>query len=320
MYNAAMAATRIDVHHHLFPPPFVADLVGREHYLARGVARHWTPQTSLDDMDAAGIATAFTSITAPGLAFIARERLCAANRACNEFGARMVVDHPQRFGLFASLPLPNVDDALREIAYALDEIEADGIGVFTSYSGKWLGDPAFAPVMDELDRRGAVVYVHPTVADCCRNLLPGVADWVLEYPFDTTRAIASLLFGGTLARCPRIRFVFAHVGGVLPLVAEHLVRAAAVDATLAAMAPLGVRAHLRGLHYDTALRMHPAGMRAALQLVDPSQLLLGTDAPLRRSADQLAELHAADLADDVVNMIEGGNARRLLDRYRALTG
>jgi predicted TIM-barrel fold metal-dependent hydrolase len=311
-----MEPARVDVHHHLFPPPFVAQLAQHEHYLARGVARHWTPQTSLDDMDAAGIATAFTSITAPGLALVHPARLTVLTRECNEFGARMVADHPRRFGLFASVPLPDVDAALREIAHALDTLRADGIGLLTSYAGKWLGDPAFAPVMDELDRRGAVAYVHPTAADCCRNLLPGVADWVLEFPVDTTRAIASLLFGGTLARCPRIRFIFAHAGGILPLVVEHLVRAAHVDAALAARVPQGVRAALQALHYDTALRMHPAAMRAALDLVDASRLLLGTDAPLRRSADQLGELHALGLSREVLAMIEGDNARALLDRYR----
>jgi predicted TIM-barrel fold metal-dependent hydrolase len=161
--------------------------------------------------------------------------------------------------------------------------------------------------------------VHPTVADCCRNLLPGIAEWVLEFPVDTTRAIANLLFSGTLTRCPDIRFIFAHVGGILPLVVEHLVRAAMIDPKLAAMAPHGVRAHLRTLHYDTALRMHPVGMSSALQFVDASQLLLGTDAPLRKSTDQLAELQAQGLPDDVVRKIESGNARRLLDRYRSLT-
>jgi predicted TIM-barrel fold metal-dependent hydrolase len=311
-----MAAARIDVHHHLFPPPFVAQLVEHEHYLARGVARHWTPQTSLDDMDAAGIATAFTSITAPGLALFARERLFGVTRECNEFGARMAADHRARFGLFASLPLPNVDDALREVEHALGTLRADGIALLTSYGDQWLGDAAFAPLMDELNRRRAVAYVHPTVASCCRNLMPGVADWVLEYPFDTMRAIASLLFSGTLARCPQIRFVFAHVGGVLPLLAEHLVRAAQVDPKLAAMAPKGVLAHLRSLHYDTALRMHEVGITSALQFVDASQLLLGTDAPLRRSVDQLAALRAQDLPADVLRAIEHDNARRLLDRYQ----
>jgi len=311
-----MEHSRIDVHHHLFPPPFVAQLVEHEHYLARGVARHWSPQVSIDDMDAAGIATAFTSITAPGFAFIPRERLFAINRECNDFGARMAADHRERFGLFASLPLPDVDGSLREIEYALDTLKADGIGLLTSYADRWLGDPAFAPVFDALNRRRAVVYVHPTVADCCRNLIPGIADWVLEFPVDTTRTIASLLFSGTFARCPDIRFIFAHVGGILPLVAEHLVRAALVDPALGATAPQGVRAQLRALHYDTALRMHSVGISSALQFVDPSQLLLGTDAPLRRSADQLAELHAQRLPDDVLRMIESGNARRLLDRYQ----
>jgi predicted TIM-barrel fold metal-dependent hydrolase len=309
-----MHGARIDVHHHLFPPPFVAQLVEHEHYLARGVARHWTPQVSIEDMDAAGIATAFTSITAPGLALIARERLAAVNRECNDYGARMVADHGNRFGLFASLPLPDVDASLREIAYALDTLHADGIGLLTSYSERWLGDAAFAPVMDELNRRGAVAYVHPTVAECCRNLLPGIADWVLEFPVDTTRAIASLLFSGTFTRCPNIRFVFAHVGGILPLVVEHLVRAAKVDAQLAAKVPRGVRETLRTLHYDTALRMHPVGMTSALQLVDASQLLFGTDAPLRKSTDQLADLHAQNLSDDILRQIEGDNARRLLPR------
>jgi predicted TIM-barrel fold metal-dependent hydrolase len=300
---------RIDVHHHLFPPPFVAALREHEHYLAPGVAGTWTPQTSLDDMDAAGIATAFTSITAPGLALVSRERLFAVTRECNEFGARMVADHPGRFGLFAALPLPSVDEALREIAYALDTLHADGIGLLTAYGDRWLGDPTFAPVMDELDRRGAVVYVHPTVADCCRNLIPGVADWVLEYPIDTTRAIASLLLGGTFARCPNIRFIFAHVGGVLPLVVSHLVRASAIDP----------RPQLHKLHYDTALRMHAVGMESALRLVDASQLLLGTDAPLRRSVDQLAELHARGLPEAWLRLIEGENARRLMPRSGALT-
>ena len=313
-----MHANRVDVHHHLFPPPFVAQLVDSEHYLASGVASRWTPQLSIDDMDEAGIATAFTSITAPGFALVADGRRAAIARECNEFGARMMRDHGERFGLFACLPLPDVEASLREIDHALDTLRADGIGVLTSYGNRWLGDAAFAPVFDELHRRGAVVYVHPTTADCCRNLMPGIADWVIEFPVDTTRTIASLLFSGTLARCPGIRFIFAHVGGVLPLVAEHLVRAALVE-HLARNVPGGVRAAMGALHFDTALRMHTAGIRAALELVEPTQLLLGTDAPLRRSADQLAELHGNSLPSSVLRAIEGENARRLLDRYRGAT-
>lgn len=306
----------IDVHHHLFPPAFVANLVEHEHYLARGVARHWTPQVSIEDMDRAGVTTAITSITAPGFALAARELLVKLNRECNEYGARMVSEHPRRFGFFASLPLPAVDASLREIGHALDVLKADGIGLLTSYEDKWLGDAAFGPVMDELNRRKAVVYVHPTAPECCRNLLPGVPDWVIEFPADTTRTITSLLFSGTVARCRDIRFIFAHAGGILPLVSEHLVRAAEVDARLAAKLPEGVRTELRRFHYDTALRAHPVGLSSALELAGVSQLLFGTDAPLRTSRSQLDGLHACGLSGEDLRKIEFENARRLLTRLR----
>jgi len=294
---------RIDVHHHLFPPAYIASLVESEHYLARGVARQWTPQVSLEDMDAADVATAITSITAPGFAIVAPELRFKLNRECNEYGARMALDHRGRFGLFASLPLPDVERSLEEIGYALDTLKADGIGLLTSYGNKWLGDPAFAPVMTELDRRKCVVYVHPTAPDCCRNLLPGVPDWVIEFPADTMRTIASLLFSGTVERCRNIRFIFAHVGGVLPLLTEHLVRAAQFD----------VRSELKKFHYDPALRAHPVGVFSALQVVGVSQLLFGTDAPLRRSIDQVTGLRSCGLSEDELRKIDYENARRLLN-------
>jgi predicted TIM-barrel fold metal-dependent hydrolase len=296
---------RIDVHHHLFPPAFIAKLVEHEHYLARGVARHWTPQVSIEDMDSAGVASAITSITAPGFAIVEPEKLSRFNRESNEYAARMVADHPGRFGFFASLPLPDVDASLKEIAYALDVLKADGIGFLTSYRDKWLGDPAFAPVMDELDRRKALAYVHPTAPDCCRNLLPGIPDWVIEFPADTTRTIASLLFSGTIARCRGIRFIFAHVGGILPLVTEHLVRAAQFE----------VRTELQRFHYDTALRAHPTGLSSALQMVGVSQLLFGTDAPLRKSQAQVEGLRAYGFSESDLRKIDYQNARRLLPRF-----
>jgi len=305
---------RIDVHHHLFPPAFVAGLVDSGHYLSRGIAKSWTPQVSIEDMDAAGVATAYTSITAPGFDVVAPARRVAATRECNEYGARMAADFPGRFGLFASLPLPDVDASLKEIAYALDVLKAGGIGVLTSYRDKWLGDPAFAPVMDELDRRAAVVYVHPTTPDCCRNLMPGVADWVIEFPVDTTRTIASLLFSGTVARCPGIRFVFAHLGGILPLVVSHLSRAVEVDAQLASRTGGNILEMLKGFHYDTALRANPGALKAALELINVRRILFGTDAPLRRSAEQLQGLLEHGFSEQDLRGIEFENARRLFSR------
>ena len=305
---------RIDVHHHLYPPGYLARLVARK--IAPPPALDWRPETSIADMDRAGVATAIVSITAPGLAPVDADFRRAVARECNEFAARMMADHRGRFGSFATLPLPDIDTSLAEIAHALDVLGADGIGLLTSYGDRWLGDPVFAPVMDELNRRRAVVYVHPTAPECNRNLLPGVLDWVIEFPADTTRTIASLLFSGTIARCPDIAFIFAHCGGVLPFISDHLVRAAAIDARLAAAVPGGVRAALAGFHYDTALRAHPAALAATLQVLTAAQLLFGTDAPLRVSADQLQGLLDHGFSPAELHAIECGNAQRLLPRWR----
>src|SRR6267143_2576335 len=217
---------RIDVHHHHTPPPYLAAITAQN---IPGPVRDWTPEKSIADMDKAGVATAMTSITTPAMRFLDDAGARRLARECNDYSAKLAADSKGRFGMFAAMPMPYVEATLQEIAYALDTLKADGIGLLTSYGDKWLGDPAFAPVMDELDRRRAVVYVHPTAPDCCRNLLPGVPDWVIEFPADTTRTITSLLFSGTVARCRNIRFIFAHIGGILPLVVEHLVRASEIE-------------------------------------------------------------------------------------------
>jgi len=310
------AAHRIDVHHHLFPPPFVAQLFEHQHYLSRGIAAHWTPQVSLDDMDGASVATSITSITAPGFGFVKPEVRRTITRECNDYGARMIVDHPGRFGLFASLPLPDVDASLKEVEHALDTLKADGIGLLTSYGNLWLGDPSFAPVMDELNRRKAIVYVHPTTADCCRNLMPGIQDWVIEFPVDTTRTIASLLFSGTILRCPDIKFIFSHCGGILPMLTEHLLRVPVIDPKMKEVVPQGVLHELGRFHYDVALRAHPTGLASALQMMSVSQLLFGTDAPLRKSIATVKGLIDYGFTPQELRAIDCENAQRLLPRCR----
>jgi 6-methylsalicylate decarboxylase len=305
---------RIDVHHHLFPPSYVAALAGRR--LAQPPALAWSPARALADMDRAGIATAITSITAPGLAFVDGPLARALCRECNEYAATLARDFPGRFGFFAFLPLPDVEASLAEIAHALDVLGADGIGLLTSYGNRWPGDPAFAAVMDELDRRGAVVYVHPTAPDCCRNLLPSVPDWVLEFPADTMRAIASLLFSGTVKRCRRIHFLFSHAGGTLPILADHLDRAVARDSTLAAALPGSVEEALSAFRYDTALRVHPVALNAAVQMFGVERLLLGTDAPFRTCSAQVEGLHAHGFTESQLLAIERTNAQNLLPRWR----
>src|SRR5262249_61262222 len=212
-----MTAGRIDTHHHIYPPKYLAD--AREQ-IARATHVHfpriaqWTPAQSLEAMDRDGIATSIVSIS-PGLWFGDVAATRKISREWNEYAADLARDHRGRFAVFATLPLPDVDASLREIEHALDTLGAVGFGLVTNYGDKWPGDPAFAPVFDELNRRKAVVYFHPTESPAFENILPNVPPPMIEFPFDTTRAIVSLLFGGTVARCPKISWNFSTCGCTL---------------------------------------------------------------------------------------------------------
>jgi hypothetical protein len=188
--QAASEKTRIDVHHH-----YVPSVQGAAMAKHGGQAPKWSLQSSLADMDKAGVTTAVLSLPPPGVWFGDVEEGRSLARACNEHGAQLRRDNPGRFGLFAAIPLPDTEASLREIAYALDVLKADGIGLYTSYSEKYLGDEAFVPVFEELNRRNAMVYTHPVNPTCCSHLADGVGPSSIEFATDTTRTIASLIFG-----------------------------------------------------------------------------------------------------------------------------
>ncbi len=169
-------------------------------------------EAQLRSMDDWHIRSAITSLT-PRVILKNMHRLREVARVCNEFQARMALEHPSRFGSFALLPLPDVDGALEELTYALDILHLDGVGLFSSVNDRYLGDPLFDPVFDELDRRKAVVFIHPTHCEAPPETNLAAPPFVVEYVFDTTRAIVNLIFSGTLKRCPDIRLVIAHGGG-----------------------------------------------------------------------------------------------------------
>jgi predicted TIM-barrel fold metal-dependent hydrolase len=304
----------VDVHHHLAPPLYKEDLLKRK--LGARPTMEWTPEKSLADMDSAGVATAILSITEPGVWFGDNDATVSLARACNEWNAKLASNSRGRFGSFASLPLPNVDGSLREIEYALDTLKVDGIGLMTSYGDKWLGDKAFAPVMDELNRRKAVVYTHPVRPACCRNLIAEVPDSAIEFGTDTTRTIASLLFTGTASRCPDIKFIFSHAGGTLPFLIERFVRLAKSSKDAAAKMPEGVLPLLRRFYYDTAQVANPVAMGALTKIVPITQILFGTDFPFRTAADHVNGLKQV-FAEADLRAIESDNARALLPRLKA---
>ena len=213
------APYRIDVHHHPSPPSYLSARFARDKQY--GPQKDWTVARSLDDMDRGGVATAMLSLPHsvqiwPGR----RDETRGLARDWNEYMAKLAIDHPGRFGVFAALPILDIEGSLEEVTYALDTLKADGIALMTNIGDKWLGDPHYAPVFEELNRRGAIVYTHPVAPTCCRDLLPELNDSMIEYGADTTRAIAKMLFGGAAVRYPRIRFIFSRSATNPPLVLQ----------------------------------------------------------------------------------------------------
>ena len=307
------APFRVDVHHHLTPPDYIAGISGRARLPVPSA--EWSVAKTLDDMYKAKVQTAMLSITTPGLWFGDAGSSVKLARACNEYAAKMIVDNKGRFGSFAALPMPNVDATLGEIAYAFDMLRADGVSMFTSYDSKWLGDAAFVPVFDELNRRKAIVATHPATAACCGNLIPYIPDSVVEFGTDTARTIASLVFSGAADRWPDIKFIFSHAGGTMPFLIERFeVLARAPQA--ARMVPNGVKAALRRFFYDTAQTSNPAAMGGLRQLVETSQILFGTDFPFRTGLEHVIGLSNCGFTDAELMKIERDNALGMMPRLR----
>jgi predicted TIM-barrel fold metal-dependent hydrolase len=308
------AARRIDVHHHFFPPAWLEHAQQQPPGPAP-IMREWTPARVLEHMDKSGVATAIASLSPWGVAFAEVALLPKLARVCNDSAAQMIRDHPGRFGLFAAMPLPDVDASLKEIAYALDTLKADGIGMMTSYGDKWPGDPMFNPVFEELDRRKAVVYFHPTTANCCGNLMPGLNPAVIEWPVDTARAIVSLLFSGSLVRYPNIRFIFSHAGGALPALSGRIANFVKRDKNAEKYAPQGALAEFVKLYYDTANASAAPSMAALMAMAPASQIVYGSDYPyfsLEENVEGLAKIrmNAADR-----QALNRGNVARILPKY-----
>lgn len=300
----------VDVHHHFNAPG------------GRNGRPGWSPSATVEAMDEAGVAAA---VGWPGPVVADDTSARSRARFLNDFGAGITRTHPTRFGLFASLPpLHDTPGALAEIAYAYDELKADGIGLLTHYGDRWLGDPAFVPVFEELDRRAAVVFVHPTSLNesCSCGALgyqsAGVSQAWLEYPFNTARTILHLMVAGTFRRFPSIRFIFCHGGGAFTALLSRLT---GFDGwfeigpeKLQAMFPRGIEAEFRQLHFECAQAYAPQNMALLRSLVPDSQILFGTDHDRFPLAHSVRQFDRLGLPAETRAAIAHGNARRLFTR------
>ena len=310
--GGAAAPFRIDTHSH-FTVPKLYQLA-----TARGVSqptlKDWMPRKTLDQMDEGGVATSILSISDPGVHFGDNNAARALARECNEYAARVIADHSGRFGQFAVLPLPDVDGALAEATYALDTLKAEGIVVLSSYEGKYLGNPVYAPLWSELNRRRAVVYCHPFCAACAvQTTLTDAQARGVEFVIDTTRAILSVLQTGTVTKFPDIKFIWSHGGGTVPFITSRLSGAAS---------NLNAMAELQKFHYDTAQAFNPYTLPSFKKMVPVSRILFGTDFPLGGGS---AATVAKGLADNggfsaaELRAIERDNALALLPNLRTVS-
>src|SRR5215468_4661812 len=303
---------RIDVHHH-FVPQFHIDAMNAPGRRTGGPPPKWSPALSLEDMDKSGIATSILSVVQPGVWYgnnVEESRTLA--RQLNDYGAKLVKDHPGRFGLFAVIAPPDAQGSLNDIEYAFDTLKADGIALLTSYQNKYLGDASFAPVYEELNRRKAVVYVHPTTPACCGGLVPGIPPGSIEYATDSTRTIAHLVFSGMATKFPDIKWIFSHSGGTLPFLSGRFVRLA--QERKPPHLPNGPMPEFAKFNYELAQGNTPGQIAALLKMVPISQVMYGTDYPFRDGAEVNAGIQAWGFEANDLVAIEHGNAQKLLPR------
>lgn len=315
---------KIDVHAHYLPPGYVDELRGAGLVYPDGMRDYpeWSPESALETYDKLGIATGMLSISSPGVHYGDNAAARRLARRVNEVGADTVAKFPTRFGLFAELPMPDLDGSLEELAYALDVLHADGIALKTNAGGTYLGDRRFNPIFDELNHRKALVFIHPTSPCCWKDCAMGYPRSMLEFPFDTTRAVTNLIFSGTLERCRDIRIIVPHNGGALPMLAERITRAGSALPLAPAYRGEAI-SYLRRLYYDTASAASNHTLSSLLHISDSSHIVYGSDSPWAPEAAVLSTNHRLEtskyFSDRDRECIYRNNALRLIARLASLT-
>lgn len=322
-----MSATRnsnrkIDVHAHYLPPGYADEMrkAGIIHPDGMPDYPKWSPELALETYEKFGIETGMLSISSPGVHYRDDAAACRLARKVNDASAEAVTKHPRHFGLFAALPMPDVDGSLEELAYSLDTLHADGIGLKTNAHGIYLGDAKFDPIFQELNRRKALIFIHPTSPSCWHQCAMGYPSPMLEFPFDTARAVTNLIFSGTLERYPDISIIIPHNGGTIPILAGRIT-AIGSRLNLGTAGTKDAITYLRRLYYDTAIESRHT-LSSLLQLADVSHIVYGSDWPWYPEAAGLEtnkELEESRFfSDEDRDAICRTNALRLLPRIRSL--
>ncbi|MGH6770571.1 MAG: amidohydrolase family protein [Xanthobacteraceae bacterium] len=299
---------RIDVHHHIVPP--AQRKMNIERHGGKG-GHSWSVQGSLEDMDKAGVAYSLTSILNPGPWYgkieDASRRLA---RECNDYAAKLRQDHPKRFGIFAAIAPVDTEGSLKEIQYAYEQLKAEGIALWTSYEGKYLGDPVFVPVLEELNRRKAVVYVHPTTPACCARVVQGVSPSTFEYANETTRTVSSLFFSkpGSGFKFPDIQWIWSHSGGTLPFMTSRIDRLARNKKKFPVQPMDVIKKH----YYEIAQGNTLGQFAALMKMVSISQVLFGSDYPFRDGKEAADGMAAYKFSAADQKAINNGNAMKLM--------
>lgn len=315
-----MPGGRIDTHLHVVPPRY-ADWLASLGRTAGGLPiPDWSVDAALALMDSAGIETGVLSVSTPGtylgdLGVDAGPIAAEKAREVNEFAADLAARMPDRFGFFATLCLPDVDRSIAEVAYAFDELNADGAVVLTNVDGVYLGEETWTPVFAELDRRGTAVFIHPSYLRC--EPLPGIPPFVADFLLDTTRAAIAMSAAGWHERFPNLKFILSHAGGFAPYAAERIALACAPDGGSGPSRSALGHERLRRFFYDTALSSSPYALPSLLAFADPSRIIFGSDWPYATAASArhfVRLLEDFDLTDAQRRQIDRENALALFPR------
>lgn len=314
----------VDVHHHILPEPYVravgAKAIGQQG--SSGKVPPWSVNAAIEGMDKAGIQMAITSVSSPGFRGLTAEAQATTARWCNDFAAELCSQHPRRFGMFASLPMADIHASLHELVHAMDTLRSDGVCLLSNWDGHYLGENRFAPLHQELNRRKATVFVHPT-SPFNEVTIDRLSASTLEFPFDTTRTLASLVFGGTLSKYPDIRWIFSHAGGAMPYLSGRIETLTTNNPALREHIPNGFGVELGKLYFDCALSVNATAMTALAMAVPASRLLFGTDYPFGPSDQMQSTVTGVEKLDwnrERQSALAHRNAMELFPRVAAVLG